>query len=583
MTIGGLPASADPVVPLLFDVCDVPTNSTTLLGFDGPTAVTDLVIPAVVPGETCSVTAVAAGAFAREQLESVSVPSSVTTIGPGAFSGNNLTQVTFQDAATVEAGAFEFQGSSAETIWYTDADLTSPTRWDGTVPGPLSLYRAERPVQFDPTRGGSVHIVNVDHGGTVPLPSDPTATGYTFGGWEAASDGHLWDFATEPVFAPTVLQARWIITRYQIAFYRNDDVATRPALSISIAHGGSASAPTLAPRDGYTFLNQWNTQPDGSGALWDPAVAFTSDWTLYAQWRLNSHLISFDLNGGTGSVPSQTVDYGRQVTKPGNPARAGYVFAGWFTADGAPWRFGADSVTGDLQLVAHWSADPTKPPQSDSDSPGDKNNAKPDAPSAGDHTFWWVPDPTITPGLGCKAFSDVKAQHVHCTNIGWLAERGLAKGYSDGSYGADRAVTRGAMVTFLYRMMNPGVPAPACTAKPFRDVEITSEFCGTIQWAKKAGLTYGYADGTFRPAADLTRGAMSAFLYRISNPGQKAPTCTDKPFQDVEGTSEFCGTIDWAKTTGTTFGESSGTYNVTNHTTRGSMATFLHRVAARLW
>ncbi|MGZ5408302.1 MAG: S-layer homology domain-containing protein, partial [Aeromicrobium sp.] len=55
-----------------------------------------------------------------------------------------------------------------------------------------------------------------------------------------------------------------------------------------------------------------------------------------------------------------------------------------------------------------------------------------------------------------------------------------------------------------------------CTVAPFSDVPISHPFCAEISWMKDAGISTGYDDGTYRPSADVTRMAMSAFMYRVS-------------------------------------------------------------------
>ena len=46
----------------------------------------------------------------------------------------------------------------------------------------------------------------------------------------------------------------------------------------------------------------------------------------------------------------------------------------------------------------------------------------------------------------------------------------------------------------------------------FLDVGPAHLFCPAIAWAADAGLVSGWPDGTYRPANDVTRQAMAAFL-----------------------------------------------------------------------
>lgn len=62
--------------------------------------------------------------------------------------------------------------------------------------------------------------------------------------------------------------------------------------------------------------------------------------------------VTFDTQGGT-LVPSQTVKVGLTATKPTDPTKAGYTFAGWYLGNDL-YDF-STPVTADITLVAHWT------------------------------------------------------------------------------------------------------------------------------------------------------------------------------------------------------------------------------------
>ena len=72
----------------------------------------------------------------------------------------------------------------------------------------------------------------------------------------------------------------------------------------------------------------------------------------------NAYMVSFDSNGGS-SVSAQKVKHGSKATQPANPTRSGYTFQGWYTAKsgGSKYDF-SQSVTSDVTLYAHWTANP---------------------------------------------------------------------------------------------------------------------------------------------------------------------------------------------------------------------------------
>ena len=70
---------------------------------------------------------------------------------------------------------------------------------------------------------------------------------------------------------------------------------------------------------------------------------------------LPTHTVTFDSNGGS-AVASQTVFDGNVASDPGAPSRPGYTFQGWKLNDNA-YNF-SSAVTGNITLVAAWSANP---------------------------------------------------------------------------------------------------------------------------------------------------------------------------------------------------------------------------------
>src|SRR5690606_38966611 len=115
--------------------------------------------------------------------------------------------------------------------------------------------------------------------------------------------------------------------------------------------------PTAPTREGHTFVG-WFADAALTTA-WDFAAGRVpaSDITLYADWSINSYLVSFDVNGGSAVAPQSTV-FDTLVTEPAPPTRAGHTFVGWF-ADAAlttAWDFAADRVRPSaLPLYAQWS------------------------------------------------------------------------------------------------------------------------------------------------------------------------------------------------------------------------------------
>ena len=104
------------------------------------------------------------------------------------------------------------------------------------------------------------------------------------------------------------------------------------------------------------------------------------------------------------------------------------------------------------------------------------------------------------------------AGSVHERSIVTVADAGIAKGYSDGSFRPSDSVTRGQMASFLVRAFE--LP-PATSSSSFSDISGHAHE-SAISTVEEAGVAGGFSDGTFRPNAPVTRGQMASFLVGAS-------------------------------------------------------------------
>ena len=102
----------------------------------------------------------------------------------------------------------------------------------------------------------------------------------------------------------------------------------------------------------------WNL--DGDTKIYKPGDQVTLDKsrTATAQWKTNSHKVTFDTKGGS-KVEDQIVEHGKTATEPtDNPKKDGFVFAGWKEkgkeSEAAYFDF-ATAITEDKTLVAQWT------------------------------------------------------------------------------------------------------------------------------------------------------------------------------------------------------------------------------------
>ncbi len=114
----------------------------------------------------------------------------------------------------------------------------------------------------------------------------------------------------------------------------------------------AAEKPADPVREGYDF-DGWYTD-EACTQPYDWTKKVTEAVTLYAGWTLQSHTVSFNLDGGSGSIATQTVEHGSAAAEPADPVREGYIFTGWYDGDDR-WSF-TSPVLKDMTLTAHWTA-----------------------------------------------------------------------------------------------------------------------------------------------------------------------------------------------------------------------------------
>lgn len=118
----------------------------------------------------------------------------------------------------------------------------------------------------------------------------------------------------------------------------------------------------------------------------------------------------------------------------------------------------------------------------------------------------------------CRNFVDVPAHEYFCLSTAKLLDRGAVDGYNTNPpctsgipcFMPYNNVTRGqfSKMLVLYFQM----PIDTAGGPHFRDVSPQHEFYRYIETAYNRGIISGYADGTFRPGNNVTRGQMAKIV-----------------------------------------------------------------------
>ena len=142
------------------------------------------------------------------------------------------------------------------------------------------------------------------------------------------------------------------------------------AVSKTKAAAGDAIAITIVPNDGYKLKKNSLKVVDAN----DKAVEVTdntfvmpeSNVTVSASFIQTNCTLTFDANGGSGTMDPQVVESETNITLEANKfTRSGYTFSGWNTkADGTGTNFkdkAAVRLTQDVTLYAQWKKNATTP------------------------------------------------------------------------------------------------------------------------------------------------------------------------------------------------------------------------------
>ncbi len=112
----------------------------------------------------------------------------------------------------------------------------------------------------------------------------------------------------------------------------------------------------------------------------------------------------------------------------------------------------------------------------------------------------FAPMNTFAADAGKTAFSDMKATDYYAQAATALGQLDILAGYPDGTYGADKAITRAEMAAVVCRMIDKEADAKEAQGKTeFDDVVSNHWASGYINIASKEGIINGDGNGKFRP------------------------------------------------------------------------------------
>lgn len=186
----------------------------------------------------------------------------------------------------------------------------------------VKFYKADKK-----TLHGSAQTVNYAHSATKPS-TNPTKTGYTFSKWDKTYTSVTANMNIYPVFTANT---------YTVKYNGNGNTGGSTANSSHTYDTAKKLTKNGYTRTGYKFAG-WATSSKGAVAYTDQESVknLTSTAkgtvTLYAVWTAVDYTVSFNANGGTGTMADQTLSYDVAKALSANTfARPTYTFMGWST------------------------------------------------------------------------------------------------------------------------------------------------------------------------------------------------------------------------------------------------------------
>ena len=258
-----------------------------------------------------------------------------------------------------------------------------------------------------------------------------------------------------------------------ISFDPNGGTGTMQPMKVKSGENFTLPECTFTPPEGKEFAG-W-LAANGTVYPAGDIVFSTTDTVLKATWKdkeVAEVTISFDPNGGTGTMQPMKVKSGENFTLPEctfTPPE-GKEFAGWLAANGTVYPAG-DIVfsTTDTVLKATW-----------------KDKAEVDV---------------------TEMFSDVTKNWAY-PGIQYCVTHGIMGGMGDGTFAPTGTTTRAQIVQILYNL--EGTPAVSGTT-PFTDLT-ANWYKPAILWAYQNNVVAGKSPTTFDPEGPVTREQIALIL-----------------------------------------------------------------------
>ena len=152
-------------------------------------------------------------------------------------------------------------------------------------------------------------------------------------------------------------------------------------------------------------------------------------------------------------------------------------------------------------------------------------------------------------------------------------------GYSDGTVRPNGKITRAEVATIFFRLLDDDTRAKYWSSKnDFSDVSADKWYNNAVSTLSNMGVIGGYADGTFRPDAPISRAEFAKIAVSFT---QNNGSAVYNYFTDVKTTDWFAPYVTAAKDAGLIEGYSDGSFKPKSKITRAEACAIVNRTLGR--
>lgn len=194
------------------------------------------------------------------------------------------------------------------------------------------------------------------------------------------------------------------------------------------------------------------------------------------------------------------------------------------------------------------------------------------------HTEYSYPPCKMADNCPSAAFVDVNTARWYHDSLDFAVEQGLIRGTDSTHFSPYRTMTRGMMITVLYRLA--GSPDASNLKNPFKDINDKTWCADAVKWAYANKVAEGYENGRFGSELEISRAQAAKMLYGYAklNGLDCSKYRSFDGFEDAKDVGAWAAdSMHWALGTGIIKGNSATTINPDGRATRCQLAAIFAR------